>query len=63
VDRTEVIIMESFRLEWDADYGCDHRRGWTVTVNGVVLSELRRWLWVALWEGWRGWRRFDPEYR
>ena len=31
---------QSFRLEFDTDYGIDKRTGWTVTVNGSILCEL-----------------------
>jgi hypothetical protein len=32
--------IESFRLHWDRDYGIDHRQGWTIEVNGIVVAEL-----------------------
>lgn len=32
--------MRHFKIEWDKDYGIDHRRGWTATVDGIVVVEL-----------------------
>lgn len=48
-----------FKVWWDRDYGIDHRRGWSVTINGVVYVEFSRSLIVALVKAW--WRRADSE--
>jgi hypothetical protein len=50
--------MRSFDLQWDRDYGIDHRKGWTVVIDGSVCSELEPWLVVAMWKGFRTWRRW-----
>lgn len=44
----------SISIEWDEDYGVDHRHGWTSTMDGVVLvqlTSLRRAL-IALFVAW-----------
>jgi hypothetical protein len=40
--------MGSFRLECDKDYGCDHRKGWSISENGHYFVELEKMLFVAI---------------
>lgn len=52
--------MRQFSLEYDTDYGSDHRSGWTVVVDGSVLvqlTSLRACLvaFVSRWWRGRGW--------
>lgn len=37
---TGRLGCREFRLEYDSDYGVDHRSGWSVTVDGSVAAEL-----------------------
>lgn len=52
-------MIQSFRLEWDRDYGIDRRSGWTACVNGSVivqLTTLPRAVYAlvrGLWEAYR----------
>lgn len=56
--------MNSLRIEWDKDYGCNHRTGWSVSVNGSFLAELERFLFVAIVKAVYGyWFLWDKEVR
>lgn len=45
--------MRQFSLDYDADYGVDHRTGWSVVIDGIVWSSFQagpiRALWLAVW--------------
>lgn len=55
IRRWAFIPHESLRVEWDGDYGCEHRSGWSVAVDGAFLVQLERFLLVAILKAW--WRR------
>jgi hypothetical protein len=40
--------MNSFKLEYDKDYGIDKRTGWSVCTNGSYVAVLEGWLIVAI---------------
>ncbi len=42
--------MDKFSLTYDKDYGIEHRRGWTICVNGSTVVELERFLLVAFFK-------------
>jgi hypothetical protein len=41
-------LNKSFRLEYDVDYGIDHRKGWSITVDGSVVTQFKPTLTEAL---------------
>ena len=43
--------MRSFKLEWDRNYGIDERSGWSIVIDGAVLSDIEKYLVVALMKG------------
>jgi len=43
--------MRSFKVEYDTEYGCDKRTGWSVCINGSYVSELERFFLVAMFKG------------
>ncbi len=47
-----------WQLHWDTNYGMDHRWGWTIVVDGIVMVELEHNLIKAVWRGWREYRRY-----
>jgi hypothetical protein len=51
--------IKNFSIEYDTDYGIDHRFGWTISVNGWILSQLEPNLIVALFKAYRSWRDFE----
>jgi hypothetical protein len=46
------IPNRQFKIEWDKNYGIDNREGWSVVMDGSVLSELQPSLVWALFEAW-----------
>lgn len=48
--------VKPFRLDFDPDYGIDHRRGWSVHYDGTCLVQFGRGPLRALWAAWRAWR-------
>ena len=44
------------KIEFDADYGTDHRFGWTVTIDGAVAVELCESASIAICEAYISWR-------
>lgn len=34
------IRLNRWGFEWDSDYGCEHRRGWSATFDGHYIVEL-----------------------
>lgn len=50
------MMTHSLALQWDVDYGMNHRKGWTVIWDGSVMVELTRPLPLALWRAWRRYR-------
>ena len=50
--------MKRLDLQWDKDYGCKRRTGWSVAVDGSFLVELEPWLVVALAKAVRTWWRW-----
>ena len=41
-------MIEYFSVDWHKDFGIDHRKGWSVSVNGSYFAELEKFLIVAL---------------
>jgi hypothetical protein len=47
------IQWRDWLFEWDADYGCNHRRGWSVALRGSYFIQLvpfclmLKLLWIA----------------
>lgn len=35
-----TLKIGRFKLEYDTDYGMDHRHGWTTVIDGCVVAEL-----------------------
>ena len=52
--------MRSLRLEYDRDYGIDHRSGWTAVYDGRVVVQLTS-LWRAVWHLCREWFRREED--
>lgn len=48
--------MKSLRIDWDTNYGIDHREGWSIHYDGSCLVALEKWFVVALFKAWREWR-------
>ena len=44
----EVKAMKRFGIEYDVDYGADHRSGWAIHYDGINLVSFERWLVVAV---------------
>lgn len=40
--------MNSLKVEYDSDYGIDHRSGWSVTIDGCVYLQFRKLVVIAL---------------
>lgn len=40
-------------IEYDSDYGIDHRSGWSVIWDGSYIVQLEKHLIVALWKAWK----------
>jgi hypothetical protein len=55
--------MRSLQIDYDTDYGIDHRSGWSVHINGICYVELVPHLLPALWVAWRMYRRGQAELR
>lgn len=53
--------MKPFRLDYDPDYGIDHRSGWTVHYDGCVLVQFARGPLRALWRAWWKWREMEQD--
>lgn len=49
------------KIEFDADYGIDHRFGWTVTIDGAVAVELCESASIAICKAYISWRLKDQE--
>jgi hypothetical protein len=50
--------IKKFRIEYDTDYGIDHRFGWTISINGFIWAELEPNLFVAMLKAYRAWKDF-----
>lgn len=48
------LQIGNYELEFDRDYGCDKRTGWTVIYDGSVVIELEPSLFKAIVKGVRG---------
>ena len=56
--------MKSLKIEWDKDYGCQNRSGWSVVINGSFCAELEKYLFVAILKAtYCYWFKWDKEYR
>lgn len=53
--------MKPFRLDYDPDYGIDHRTGWTVHYDGCVLVQFAKGPLRALWRAWWKWREMERD--
>jgi hypothetical protein len=51
--------LKSIELTWDNDYGCNHRRGWSITYRGCVIAELEKYLIIAIWKAIKEVRRWE----
>lgn len=49
----KITLPQGLSLDYDRDYGCAHREGWSVALNGSYVVQFERWLLVALWKAWR----------
>jgi len=56
-------MIQSFRVEWDRNYGIDHRSGWSVAINGIVYVEFHRNPIAALWRAWRSYRAAQADMK
>jgi hypothetical protein len=48
-----VFKASRLRVDFDRDYGCEHKTGWSVALDGSYVVELEPRLWRALWKAWR----------
>jgi len=55
-------MINALRIDFDTDYGIDHRKGWTIIVNGMVIVQFRRTLIGALFVTWRRWQRYVRDF-
>lgn len=46
--KTFVLRINGFSIEYDNDYGIDHRRGWSVIREGSYIVTFQRFLLLAL---------------
>jgi len=46
--RRARLTINNTGLEFDRDYGCDHRTGWTALVGGRVMEPQLTSLWRAV---------------
>lgn len=51
--------MTQCRIMWDTNYGVDKRTGWSMSIDGVVLVQFKRFLIVTLVLGW--WRHLKQK--
>ena len=42
--------MENLRIEFDRNYGCNNRTGWSISIDGSFVVELERFLMVAIYK-------------
>lgn len=59
--QADVSDMDKLKIEFDRDYGCHHKTGWSICVDGSYFAELERFLIVALFKCY--WFIIDKEYR
>ena len=56
--------MKNIKLEFDRDYGCNERTGWSIIVNGSFCAELEKHLIVAIIKAFYCyWFVWEKEYR
>lgn len=56
--------MKQFSIHYDTEYGCFHRKGWSVFINQSMTAELERFLIVALIKSfWKYYFVWGKEYR
>jgi len=56
--------MKHLRIEFDRDYVCNHKTGWSIVVDGSFFAELERFLVVAIIKAlWTYFFVIDKEYR
>jgi len=48
-----VFKTANIRIDFDRDYGCQHKTGWSVALNGSYVVQLEPRLWRALWKAYR----------
>lgn len=42
------LKLRNVQIEYDKNYGCHNRSGWTIKENGCVIVELQRFLIVCI---------------
>lgn len=40
--------FNKFIIEFDRYYGCDHRTGWSIFINGCLVIEFEKSLFIAI---------------
>jgi hypothetical protein len=50
------LRIGKFGIEYDTNYGIDHRYGWTFLWDGCVCSQLEKWFVVGAWKFWKRFR-------
>jgi hypothetical protein len=54
--------MNGILIEYDKDYGCLKRTGWSMAIDGSYVSELEKYLIVSIIKGiitWIRWIKYD----
>lgn len=49
----------SFEIEYDEDYGIDHRNGWSICIDGSYAVQLEPSLPRAIVKALRSWMRWE----
>ena len=58
------LKLMNIGLEWDNDYGCHHRTGWTITIYGIICADLEKYFLVAIYKAFKTyWFSWDAESR
>jgi len=45
-----IIRIGRLTVDFDRNYGCDKRTGWSIAWNGHYLVQLEKYLFVALYK-------------
>jgi hypothetical protein len=47
-----VFKTARVRVDFDRDYGCEYKTGWSVAIDDSYVVQLEPRLWRALWKAW-----------
>ena len=62
--KVNIKMINNFSLQFDKDYGINKRTGWSICINGSFMSQLEKYLVVAIWKAFYCYMFvIDKEYR